>query len=109
MLIGAEIVWDLVKADRIKLAPTLPILMGTELGWIAGGIISLDAPIIARTLCQVSEEGQLSELLKGFYRVEACDEIHYSSTADDETLQANAQAQRARKIFRTTCIQRAQA
>ncbi|XP_055614819.1 uncharacterized protein LOC129761137 [Toxorhynchites rutilus septentrionalis] len=83
MLIGAEIFWDLVKDDRIKLGPNLPTLTNTELGWVAGGIITTDAPVMARSLCQTSNE-ELSELLRSFYKLEACDVIQHPSKAADE-------------------------
>lgn len=84
MLIGAEHFWDLLQNDRIELGPNLPTLTSTKLGWIAGGVIASDAPVVAHTFCQTAEDEPLIELLKSFYRVEACDEIRLVPKADDE-------------------------
>ncbi|XP_038106901.1 uncharacterized protein LOC119766431 [Culex quinquefasciatus] len=84
MLIGAEYFWNLLLDGRYELGPDRPVLRNTKLGWIAGGVIASDATVVARTLCQTSEEEPLIELLKSFYKVEACDEIRSSPTADDE-------------------------
>lgn len=85
MLIGAEYFWDLLENDRINLGPNLPALMNTKFGWIAGGVIANDSPVVARTLCQTADDdNQLVELLKSFYKVEACDETRLSPTTEDE-------------------------
>ncbi|XP_039438590.1 uncharacterized protein LOC120419818 [Culex pipiens pallens] len=84
MLIGAEYFWNLLLDGRYELGPDRPVLRNTKLGWIAGGVIASDATVVARALCQTSEEEPLIELLKSFYKVEACDEIRSSPTADDE-------------------------
>ncbi|XP_065082433.1 uncharacterized protein LOC135704851 [Ochlerotatus camptorhynchus] len=83
MLVGAEIFWDVVKGDQIKLGSNLPVLTNTEFGWVAGGIISTDVPVIAKSFCQIADE-DLSELLRSFYKLEACDEIQYSNKAADD-------------------------
>ncbi|XP_053692614.1 uncharacterized protein LOC128741063 [Sabethes cyaneus] len=83
MLIGAEIFWDVVKGDRMHLGDNLPVLTKTEFGWIAGGVLAEGFPVIARSLCQVVCEERLEDLLKRFYSLEACDEIH-TSTRDSE-------------------------
>ena len=84
MLIGAEFFWTLLEDDRHELGPNLPVLRNTKLGWIAGGVVASDAPVVARTLCQTADDEPLIELLRSFYKVEACDEFRPSPTADDE-------------------------
>lgn len=84
MLIGAEYFWNLLEDGRFELGPNLPALMNTKLGWIAGGVIASDAPVVARTFCQTADDEPLIELLRSFYKVEACDEIRHSHTADEE-------------------------
>ncbi|XP_039435934.2 uncharacterized protein LOC120417801 [Culex pipiens pallens] len=84
MLIGAEYFWTLLEDDRLELGPNLPVLRNTKLGWIAGGVVASDAPVVARTFCQTADDEPLIELLKSFYKVEACDEFRPSATADDE-------------------------
>ncbi|XP_065094041.1 uncharacterized protein LOC135714581 [Ochlerotatus camptorhynchus] len=83
MLIGAEYFWNLMEDGQIELGSNLPILRNTKLGWIAGGIIASDAPVVARTFCQTTDDDPIIDLLKSFYRVEACDEIRPSATADE--------------------------
>ncbi|XP_062557941.1 uncharacterized protein LOC134222807 [Armigeres subalbatus] len=72
------------SADRIELGPNLPVLMNTKFGWIAERVIAIDAPVVARTFCQTAEDEPLIELLKSFYKVEACAMIRSSPTMDDE-------------------------
>lgn len=84
MLIGAEYFWELLESDRIELGPNLPTLTNTKLGWIAGGVIASDEPVVAHTFCQTAEDEPLIELLRSSYNVEACDEIRLSPKADDE-------------------------
>ncbi|XP_055543428.1 uncharacterized protein LOC129728978 [Wyeomyia smithii] len=86
MLIGAEIFWDLVKDDRITLANNLPVLMKTELGWIAGGVLTEQSAVLAHSFCQIANEERLEDLLKCFYRLESCDEINTSRRNDQECL-----------------------
>ncbi|XP_055528788.1 uncharacterized protein LOC129720908 [Wyeomyia smithii] len=86
MLIGAELLWELIKGDRIQLGSCLPVLTNTEFGWVAGGVITTNAPIIARTFCQTSNE-ELSELLRSFYKLEVCDENNQTNTTDEYCLE----------------------
>nr|XP_029724589.1 uncharacterized protein LOC115264714 [Aedes albopictus] len=83
MLIGAELFWKLLEDGQYELGPNLPILKNTKLGWIAGGTIATDTRVIARTFCQTADDEPLIELLKGFYKVEACDELRMPTKADD--------------------------
>ncbi|XP_055522417.1 uncharacterized protein LOC129716607 [Wyeomyia smithii] len=84
MLIGAEIFWDLVKDDRITLAYNLPVLIKTELGWIAGGVLTEQSAVLAHSFCQIANEERLEDLLKCFHRLESCDEINTSRRNDQE-------------------------
>lgn len=84
MLIGAGIFWDLLKNDRIRLAPNLPVLTNTEFGWIVGGVIDEEGPVIARSFCQTTGEERLEDLLRSFYRLESCDEFQTTTTKSDE-------------------------
>lgn len=83
MLVGAEVFWEVVKGEQIKLGSDLPVLTNTEFGWVAGGIVSADVPVIAKSFCQIADE-DLSELLRSFYKLEACDEIQHSEKAADD-------------------------
>ncbi|XP_062541917.1 uncharacterized protein LOC134209913 [Armigeres subalbatus] len=83
MLVGAEIFWHIVKDGQFKLGSNLPVLTKTEFGWIAGGVISSDAPVIARSFCQTANE-DLTEILRSFYKLEACDEIQHTAKVVDE-------------------------
>ncbi|XP_062714008.1 uncharacterized protein LOC134290819 [Aedes albopictus] len=83
MLVGAEIFWDVVKSNQLKLGSNLPLLTDTEFGWVAGGIVPSDAPVIARSFCQTADE-DLSEILRSFYQLEACDEIQHPNQLSDE-------------------------
>ncbi|XP_062556676.1 uncharacterized protein LOC134221497 [Armigeres subalbatus] len=84
MLIGAEYFWSLLEEGRFELGTNLPTLSNTKLGWIAGGIIRHDAPIIAHTFCQTISDESLIELLRSFYSVEACDEIRPTEGVDED-------------------------
>lgn len=39
LLLGADIFWELIKTNRMKLGPNKPVLQDTYLGWIVGGPI----------------------------------------------------------------------
>ncbi|XP_065082363.1 uncharacterized protein LOC135704787 [Ochlerotatus camptorhynchus] len=84
MLIGAEIFWDLVQNDRIRLAPNLPVFTKTEFGWIAGGVLAKESPVIARSLCLIAGDERLEDILKNFYRLEACDVNRTSFSKSDQ-------------------------
>ncbi|XP_058465719.1 uncharacterized protein LOC131439115 [Malaya genurostris] len=84
MLIGAEYFWKLLEDGVLELGANLPTLRNTKFGWVAGGVIELNAPIIARTFCQVSDDESLVELLRSFYKVEACDEIRIMPKTNDD-------------------------
>nr|XP_029714031.1 uncharacterized protein LOC115258130 [Aedes albopictus] len=84
MLIGAEIFWKLLEDGQYELGPNLPTLKNTKLGWIAGGAIASSTKVVARTFCETIDDEPLIELLKGFYKVEACDELRLPPTADDD-------------------------
>ncbi|XP_050076085.1 uncharacterized protein LOC126563480 [Anopheles maculipalpis] len=84
MLIGAESFWDLMQDGRCDLGSNRLVLQNTKLGWIAGGVIRSDTTIIARTLCNTTDDEPLTELLRNFYKVESCDELRPSPKADDE-------------------------
>lgn len=88
MLIGAEIFWDLIQNERICLGSNLPVLTKTELGSIAGGILSEENPVIARSFCQIATDERLEDVLKNCYRLEACDEKRTAvSKSDRECLE----------------------
>uniref|UniRef100_A0A182VTE1 DUF5641 domain-containing protein n=1 Tax=Anopheles minimus TaxID=112268 RepID=A0A182VTE1_9DIPT len=84
MLIGAESFWDLMQDGRCELGSNRLVLQNTKLGWIAGGVIRSDTTIIARTLCNTTDDEPLTELLRNFYKVESCDEFRPLPKADDE-------------------------
>lgn len=87
MLVGAEIFWNIVKTGQLKLGSNQPVLTDTKFGWVAGGVVSSDAPVIARSFCQTALE-DLSELLRSFYKLEACDQIqHPNKVVDDICLE----------------------
>ncbi|XP_062701721.1 uncharacterized protein LOC134285252 [Aedes albopictus] len=88
MLLGAEIFWDLINAEKITLAENLPSLRSTELGWVIGGVISDQIPVIARTFCNVVQRDDLGDLLKRFWEIEGAEDLRRNSTAStDECIQ----------------------
>lgn len=75
MLIGADVFWDLIKSEQIEMGPNLPTLRDTKLGWIVGGSVSSASPAKLRTLCTVTENDRLSDILKQFWTIEGSDEL----------------------------------
>lgn len=68
MVIGAEYFWNLLVDGRYELGPDRPVLRNTKLVWIAGSVITSDATVVARTLCQTSDDEPLIELLRASTR-----------------------------------------
>lgn len=75
MLIGADVFWDLIKSEQIEMGPNLPTLRDTKFGWVVGGSVSSTTPERPRTLCTVTEEDRLSDILKQFWMIEGSDEL----------------------------------
>lgn len=88
MLLGADIFWDLIKADRITLAENLPSLRETELGWVIGGVISERTPVIARTFCTTVQRDDFGALLNRFWELEGAQHtVHIPPATNDDCIQ----------------------
>lgn len=84
MLLGAEIFWDLLKDGQIKLPVNLPSLRATELGWVVGGVLSDNEPVIARAFCNVVENEDLNDTLRRFWEIEGADNVRSETTTDPD-------------------------
>lgn len=84
ILIGADVFWDLLRPNRLKLAPDLPTITDTELGWIVGGSFHTSEKQHQRTLCTVIENENLGDLLNRFWEIEGLDDHQQSTTTMNE-------------------------
>ncbi|XP_058456411.1 uncharacterized protein LOC131433822 [Malaya genurostris] len=84
ILIGADIFWDLIKPNKLKLAPNLPTLTETEFGWIVGGSFPAPERKFQRTLCTVIENENLSDILNKFWKIEGLADLQQDTTASDK-------------------------
>lgn len=72
IIVGAEIFFDLLRHDQMKLSPNGPTLQNTELGWIASGQVP-EEPTIYTTLAAHSfSTEQVHHLLTKFWELESC-------------------------------------
>lgn len=53
MLLGAGVFWDLLKSGKIALKDDLPSLRETELGWMVGGALPIQASATTSSFCGV--------------------------------------------------------
>lgn len=76
MLLGANVLWDLICVNQIRLGKKLPILQKTQLGWIVSGQISLQSKYSNDTLsCKLntyltSSTDELNNTLQRFWEIE---------------------------------------
>ncbi|XP_062565473.1 uncharacterized protein LOC134227812 [Armigeres subalbatus] len=87
ILIGADVFWDLMKPNRFKLAPDLPTITETELGWIVGGSFPTSKKQHHRTFCTVIENDNLDYLLNKFWEVEGLEDQRSITMTDEECLE----------------------
>lgn len=83
LLIGAELFFDLVTGGQLKIAPQLPLLQETKLGWIVSGPFSshvtstlqhVSAAIVHHQIATHREnEENLDATLRKFWEIEECD------------------------------------
>lgn len=72
LLIGANIFWDLLRPQQIKLGKNQPIIQKTVLGWIISGPISCNKKS-NRSVCNLATNCEIQDNLKAFWEIEECD------------------------------------
>ncbi|XP_052565845.1 uncharacterized protein LOC128093365 [Culex pipiens pallens] len=74
MLVGAELFFDVLREGKLKLAPNLPLLQESQLGWLVSGPVAETADIGTVKVCHIGAlddpEEQLTELLRRFWTID---------------------------------------
>ncbi|XP_050306339.1 uncharacterized protein LOC126743345 [Anthonomus grandis grandis] len=69
LLIGAQVFWDIISAERITLGPNKPILQNSKLGWLVSGPIGIPNSS-KNTLCHFSKTLDIQNQLQKFWEIE---------------------------------------
>ncbi|XP_049886269.1 uncharacterized protein LOC126380933 isoform X1 [Pectinophora gossypiella] len=81
ILLGADIFYDVLNAQKVPLGPNLPILQGTKLGWIVVGPLGTrDKP--SASYCHFTKE--ISENLTRFWRLEEISSTSSKMSTEEE-------------------------
>lgn len=72
MLLGAEIFFDLLKSDQIKLGPGFPLLQDTLLGWVVSGPMPSTVIEGNKAVCNVAIDEGLRYNLEKFWLIDEC-------------------------------------
>lgn len=83
MLIGAELFWVIIKANKIICGKNKPVLQDTVLGWIVSGRVS-DNRVDHDTSCNLSVNQELCKMLSKFWETEECGVAKYLSREELE-------------------------
>lgn len=97
LLIGADVFWDLLDADRIRLSNG-PHLQNSKLGWLISGPIH-NKPNVNRTQCNFVQQSNIDTQLRKFWELEEvvtsgpilteedrrCEEFFVSTTTRDSS------------------------
>jgi hypothetical protein len=83
LLLGADVFWDIIETDRIKLGKNKPILQDSRLGWIVSGPIG-DCHIKGsqQIVCNFSQE--IKDILSKFWEVEEVPSASKVMSIDNE-------------------------
>nr|CAH7762057.1 unnamed protein product [Callosobruchus chinensis] len=73
ILIGAELFWELLLNNEIRLGKGLPILHKTKLGYIISGPIALARNRVSTSLCCLATDTDVQTQLNKFWEVEEVD------------------------------------
>nr|CAH7752297.1 unnamed protein product [Callosobruchus chinensis] len=73
ILIGAELFWELLLNNEIRLGKGLPILHKTKLGYIISGPIALARNRVSTSLCCLATDTDIQTQLNKFWEVEEVD------------------------------------
>ncbi|KPJ16510.1 hypothetical protein RR48_08101 [Papilio machaon] len=68
ILIGADVFWDIIGSQQIKLGPCLPTLQDSKLGWLISGPVGV-ACSKGKVICNFTQS-DLHETMKKFWEVE---------------------------------------
>ncbi|GBM69316.1 hypothetical protein AVEN_112656-1 [Araneus ventricosus] len=81
MLIGSDIFFDLLKADKIRLANGNLILQESELGYVISGKLPTE---VTPNYCCVAVETNLDNAIKEFFEIESFPTDSFDSTKSEE-------------------------
>ncbi|GBN28332.1 hypothetical protein AVEN_118861-1, partial [Araneus ventricosus] len=81
MLIGSDIFFDLLKADKIRLANGNLILQESELGYVVSGKLPTE---VTCNYCCVAVETNLDNAIKEFFEIESFPTDSFDSTKSEE-------------------------
>ncbi|XP_059054458.1 uncharacterized protein LOC131848558 [Achroia grisella] len=83
LLLGAEIFFEIMSSNQIKLGPNMPILQDTQLGWVvAGPLYTNNLQKYKKTHCNFTRE--ISDQLSKFWNLEEVPSIKTVMSPDDE-------------------------
>ncbi|KAJ8977804.1 hypothetical protein NQ317_000061 [Molorchus minor] len=82
MLIGADILFDLISPGIIRLGPNLPTLQNTHLGWVIAGPVYNENSCSHISIALFSQEQPLEKLIPKFWQIEEIETKRFLSPED---------------------------
>jgi hypothetical protein len=81
ILLGANVFWDLICPQRIKLGKNEPVIQKTVLGWVVAGPYIYNQGT-QNIKCNLSVNDEVQNQLKTFWEIEECSNKQVLSTED---------------------------